>query len=144
MLSNHAPEPSNQKGHNKNLVSPKWLSKRLDFDEYDPNEMLVVSADGSGNFSTINDAINFAPNNSLVRIVIYVKEGYYDENVEIPSYKTNIVMLGDGSDSTVITGNRSVVDGWTTFRSATLGEVFFTLFSWFVFLLSWIFLCFVF
>jgi pectinesterase len=64
--------------------------------------------------------------------VIYVKEGIYDENVEIPSYKTNIVMLGDGSDSTIITGNRSVVDGWTTFRSATLGEVFY-FFSWFVF-----------
>ena len=133
MLSNHAPEPSNQKGYKKNMVSPKWLSKSLDLDEYNPNEMLVVSADGSGNFSTINDAINFAPNNSMVRTVIYVKEGVYNENVEVPSYKTNIVMLGDGSDSTVITGNRSVVDGWTTFRSATLGEVFFTLFSWFVF-----------
>jgi len=144
MLSNHAPEPSNQKGRKKNMVSPKWLSKSLDLNEYDPNEMLVVAADGSGNFSTINDAINFAPNNSMVRIVIYVKEGVYDENVEIPSYKTNIVMLGDGSDSTMITGNRSVVDGWTTFRSATLGEVFFTLFFLVCLLLSWIFMCFVF
>lgn len=125
MLSNHGNEASNQKGrHKQKMVSPKWL----DLDEYDPNEAIVVATDGSGNFSTINDAINFAPNNSMVRIVIYVKEGIYDENVEIPSYKTNIIMLGDGSDSTVITGNRSVVDGWTTFRSATLGEVFFILF----------------
>jgi pectinesterase len=96
-----------------------------------------VATDGTGNFSTITDAINFAPNNSMIRTVIYVKEGIYDENVEIPSYKTNIVMLGDGSDSTVITGNRSVVDGWTTFRSATLGEVFFLV----CLLLYWIFLC---
>ncbi|CAL5184639.1 unnamed protein product [Lathyrus oleraceus] len=116
MLSNHVNQASNQKGHKQKMVSPKWL----DLDEYDRNEALVVAADGSGNFSSINDAINFAPNNSMVRIVIYVKEGIYDENVEIPSYKTNIIMLGDGSDSTVITGNRSVVDGWTTFRSATL------------------------
>ncbi|WJX28704.1 pectinesterase [Trifolium repens] len=120
MLSNHGTETSNQKGHKKKQVSRKWLSKSLDFDEYDPNELLVVATDGTGNFSTITDAINFAPNNSMIRTVIYVKEGIYDENVEIPSYKTNIVMLGDGSDSTVITGNRSVVDGWTTFRSATL------------------------
>lgn len=124
MLSNHVNQASNQKGRKQKMVSPKWL----DLDEYDRNEALVVAADGSGNFSSINDAINFAPNNSMVRIVIYVKEGIYDENVEIPSYKTNIIMLGDGSDSTVITGNRSVVDGWTTFRSATLGEVFFILF----------------
>ncbi|KAJ1437082.1 Pectinesterase, catalytic [Sesbania bispinosa] len=117
------------KGHkNRRLMSaPKWLSRRgrsllqnSDGEEYDPNEMLVVAADGTGNFSTITDAINFAPNNSMDRVVIYVKEGVYEENVEIPSYKTNIVMLGDGSDVTVITGNRSVVGGWTTFRSATL------------------------
>ncbi|GAU46148.1 hypothetical protein TSUD_401510 [Trifolium subterraneum] len=120
MLSNHGTETSNQKGHRKNQVSPKWLSKSLDLDKYDPNELLVVATDGTGNFSTISDAINFAPNNSMIKTVIYVKEGIYDENVEIPSYKTNIVMLGDGSDSTIITGNRSVVDGWTTFRSATL------------------------
>jgi pectinesterase len=83
---------------------------------------VVVAADGSGNFSTINEAINFAPNNSYDRIIIYVKEGVYEENVEITSDKTNIVLLGDGSDVTLITGNRSVVDGWTTFRSATLGN----------------------
>ena len=109
-----------------------FLQKSSDGDEYDPNEVLVVSSDGTGNFSTITEAINFAPNNSLVRTVIYVKEGVYHENVEIPSYKPNIVLLGDGSDVTIITGSRSVADGWTTFRSATLGEVFVP-FSWFVF-----------
>ncbi|XP_027339185.1 probable pectinesterase/pectinesterase inhibitor 12 [Abrus precatorius] len=107
------------------MGAPKWLSSKdkslfqgLDGEEYD--EMLVVAVDGTGNFTTITEAINFAPNNSTVRTVIYVKEGVYEENVEIPSYKTNIVMLGDGSDVTFITGNRSVGDGWTTFRSATL------------------------
>ena len=83
-----------------------------------------MAADGTGNFSTITEAINFAPNNSVGRTVIYVKEGTYEENVEIPSYKTNIVLLGDGKDVTFITGNRSVIDGWTTFRSATLGKPF--------------------
>ncbi|PQP98891.1 putative pectinesterase/pectinesterase inhibitor 12 [Prunus yedoensis var. nudiflora] len=87
--------------------------------KYDPSEVLTVAADGTGNFTTITDAVNFAPNNSYDRTIIYVKKGVYVENVEIPSFKTNIVLLGDGSDMTVITGNRSVVDGWTTFRSAT-------------------------
>ena len=32
------------------------------------------------------------------------------------------MLLGDGINRTVITGNRSVVDGWTTFNSATFGE----------------------
>ncbi|RVW28653.1 putative pectinesterase/pectinesterase inhibitor 12 [Vitis vinifera] len=89
-------------------------------DEYDPSEVLTVAADGTGNFTTVTDAINFAPNNSNDRIIIYVREGVYEENVDIPSHKTNIVFLGDGSDVTFITGSRSVVDGWTTFRSATV------------------------
>ncbi|WCJ42888.1 Plant invertase/pectin methylesterase inhibitor superfamily [Euphorbia peplus] len=89
-------------------------------DDYDSSDVLVVDADGSGNFTTIYDAINYAPNNSMERVIIYVKEGVYEENVDIPSYKTNIVLIGDGSGATFITGRRSFGDGWTTFRSATL------------------------
>lgn len=83
---------------------------------------MTVAVDGTGNFSTIGDAIRFAPNKSKERVMIYVREGVYEENVVIPSCKTNIVLIGDGSEVTFITGNRSVVDGWTTFRSATLGK----------------------
>ncbi|KAH0970881.1 hypothetical protein GBA52_023037 [Prunus armeniaca] len=114
-------------GTNRRLLAvPTWMSRKdrrileSSGDKYDPSEVLTVAADGTGNFTTITDAVNFAPNNSYDRTIIYVKEGVYVENVEIPSYKTNIVLLGDGRDITVITGNRSVVDGWTTFRSATL------------------------
>lgn len=119
------------------LAHPSWLSKKdrrilqgsdddddgNSDDEYDPSHVLTVAADGTGNFTTVSDAINFAPNNSMDRILIYVKQGVYRENVEIQSWKTNIVLLGDGSDNTVITGNRSVGAGWTTFRSATVGKV---------------------
>ncbi|XP_074280829.1 putative pectinesterase/pectinesterase inhibitor 12 [Silene latifolia] len=109
---------------------PKWLDRKnrkiLQNDDYsgndgnDPSESIVVATDGSGNFTSIQEAINYAPNNSEYRTFIYVRQGIYEENVEVPSYKTNIVMLGDGRDNTIITGNRSVGDGWTTFRSATL------------------------
>ncbi|XP_015888937.3 probable pectinesterase/pectinesterase inhibitor 12 [Ziziphus jujuba] len=116
------------KSHNNRRLMgvQKWISRKnrrilqSSGDEYDPSEILTVSGDGTGNFTTITDAINFAPNNSLDRIIIYIKEGVYEENVEIPSYKPNIVLFGDGSDVTFVTGNRSVTNGWTTFRSATL------------------------
>ncbi|XP_024979674.1 probable pectinesterase/pectinesterase inhibitor 12 isoform X2 [Cynara cardunculus var. scolymus] len=112
---------------------PKWLSRKdfligsqneTDYDDDDYSSTLVVATDGSGNFTTITNAINFAPNNSVDRIIIYIKQGLYEENVEIPSYKPNIVLLGEGRDITIISGNRSVIDGWTTFRSATVGEGF--------------------
>lgn len=125
------------------LGAPAWASRRIlqtSGDEYDPSEVLTVAADGTGNFTTIADAVNFAPNNSYDRIIIYVKEGVYEENVDIPSYKTNLVLLGDGRDVTIIIGNRSVVDGWTTFRSATVGNVQFLRIDFFpVFVYSFFF-----
>ncbi|KAF3322751.1 pectinesterase-like protein [Carex littledalei] len=84
---------------------------------------LVVAKDGSGNFTTVTDAINAAPNNSDTRFVIYVKAGGYYENVEVGKSKTNIMLIGDGMWKTTIKGNRNVVDGWTTFRSATVAVV---------------------
>ncbi|KAF8032629.1 hypothetical protein BT93_D1525 [Corymbia citriodora subsp. variegata] len=126
MVANPA-TPQGGRGRRRRLMGfPAWLSHKdrrilqSSGDEYDPSEVITVSADGSGNFTTISDAINFAPNNSDDRTIIYVTEGLYQENLEIPSYKTNMVLLGDGADVTIISGNRSVADGWTTFRSATV------------------------
>ncbi|KAI3447261.1 hypothetical protein Pfo_003926 [Paulownia fortunei] len=80
---------------------------------------VVVAADGTGNFTTIKDAILAAPEYSSKRYVIYIKKGVYKEYVEISKKKWNIMMIGDGMDVTVISGNRNFVDGWTTYRSAT-------------------------
>ncbi|GLJ10960.1 hypothetical protein SUGI_0138860 [Cryptomeria japonica] len=85
--------------------------------------VVTVAQNGSGNFTTITDAINAAPNKSADRFVIYVTGGVYKEYVAIPKSKYNIMLIGDGMNVTVITGNRSVVDGWTTFNSATLSTV---------------------
>ncbi|XP_057817365.1 pectinesterase [Cryptomeria japonica] len=85
--------------------------------------VVTVAQNGSGNFTTITDAINAASNKSADRFVIYVTGGVYEEYVAIPKSKYNIMLIGDGINVTVITGNRSVVDGWTTFNSATLSTV---------------------
>ncbi|CAJ1975702.1 unnamed protein product [Sphenostylis stenocarpa] len=79
----------------------------------------VVSTDGTGNFTKLMDAVLAAPNYSMKRYVIYVKRGVYHENVEIKKKKWNLMMIGEGMDATIISGNRSYIDGWTTFRSAT-------------------------
>lgn len=83
------------------------------------NVDVVVAADGSGDFTTISSAMKSVPNKSEKRIVIYVKSGVYKENVYVHKDKWNIMLIGDGPGSTVITGNRNFVDGWTTYRSAT-------------------------
>ncbi|GMI89382.1 pectin methylesterase 44, A. THALIANA PECTIN METHYLESTERASE 44 [Hibiscus trionum] len=110
----------NHKFSNKNQF-PYWFKREdrnlLQVDGVTPN--VVVAADGTGNFTSIMDAIAMAPDKSLSRFVVYIKKGVYKENVEIKKKKWNIMMVGDGMDVTVISGNRSFVDGWTTFRSAT-------------------------
>lgn len=88
-------------------------------------DVVVVSQDGSGNFSTINDAIAAAPNktkNEDGYFLIFIRAGVYEEYVSIAKNKKNLMIIGDGINQTIITGNRSVVDGWTTFNSATFGK----------------------
>ncbi|KAK4493473.1 hypothetical protein RD792_006036 [Penstemon davidsonii] len=80
---------------------------------------VVVALDGTGNFTKIEDAIHTAPELSNKRYIIYVKKGVYKEYVEISKKKWNVMLIGDGIDVTVISGNRSFIDGWTTYRSST-------------------------
>ncbi|KAJ9543061.1 hypothetical protein OSB04_022768 [Centaurea solstitialis] len=107
---------------------PRWVGKKerallqapaAAEAEYD----LVVAKDGSGDFTTIGEALSAAPNGSTTRFVIYIKSGAYYEYLEIDSRKTMVMLVGDGIGKTLIKGNRSVVDGWTTFRSATVVAV---------------------
>ncbi|XP_071708124.1 probable pectinesterase/pectinesterase inhibitor 12 [Rutidosis leptorrhynchoides] len=100
---------------------PKWFYRKDGKKFISWSNRITVAADGSGNFTTITDAVNYAPNNSARKVVIYIKRGLYKENVVIPKNKPNIVLLGEGRDVTLISGNRSTVDGWTPFRSATVG-----------------------
>ena len=51
-----------------------------------------------------------------------MKKGTYKENVEVVKNKKNLMIVGDGMDKTIITGSLNVVDGSTTFNSATLGK----------------------
>ncbi|TVU21181.1 hypothetical protein EJB05_30805, partial [Eragrostis curvula] len=83
----------------------------------------VVAKDGSGNFTTVSAAVAAAPTNSKKRYVIYIKAGAYLENVEVGKKHTNLMFMGDGIGKTVIKASRNVVDGSTTFRSATVAVV---------------------
>lgn len=87
--------------------------------------VVIVSQDGSGDFTTIMDAVNRAPNNTNGvngYHLIFIGAGLYEEYVSIPKNKKYLMMVGDGINQTIITGNRNVVDGWTTFESATFSK----------------------
>lgn len=64
---------------------------------------IVVAPDGSGNFKTIQDAINAVHDNITKRTVIFIKTGVYKEKISISSSKKNLTLLGEDIDKTVIT-----------------------------------------
>lgn len=76
---------------------------------------LFVAQDGSGNYKTIQEAVNSVRDLGQQRVRIYVKKGIYKEKLVIPTWKTNISLIGESPESTIITGNdfsgKPVVNG---------------------------------
>src|ERR1041384_1096831 len=65
----------------------------------------TVAKDGSGNFKTIQEAVNAVRDLSQQTVTIYIKSGLYHEKLVIPSWKTNISLIGENKDSTIISFN---------------------------------------
>ncbi|KAK2413960.1 pectinesterase [Trifolium repens] len=106
---------------------PSWVTSKdrrlLESSAGNIQANVVVAKDGSGKFKTVAEAVASAPNKGKTRYVIYVKKGIYKENVEIISQKTNVMLVGDGMDATIITGSLNYDDGTKTFNSATVAAV---------------------
>ena len=78
---------------------PGEFNRVKEYGKYD----IVVAKDGSGNYMTIQAAINAAPDISQRRVTIYIKNGVYQEKIVIPSWKTKITLIGESKDNTIIT-----------------------------------------
>ncbi|GMJ12731.1 HIGHLY METHYL ESTERIFIED SEEDS, Pectin Methylesterase6 [Hibiscus trionum] len=105
---------------------PGWLSsadRKLLQTTGAPKADIVVAQDGSGNFTTITEAVAAATAvaGGGKRTVIYVKAGVYKEYVDIGTSAKNITLIGDGIDATIITGSKSNQTGSSTSNSATFG-----------------------
>ncbi len=61
---------------------------------------VVVAKDGSGNYTTINEALSANPNDGS-NYVIFIKNGVYDEKLFIS--QNNITLLGEDRYETIIT-----------------------------------------
>jgi pectinesterase len=64
---------------------------------------IVVAKDGSGNYTSIQAAINSVPSNSTTRTTIYIKSGLYNtEKLIVPVDKQNVTLLGESRTATII------------------------------------------
>lgn len=82
---------------------------------------IVVAQDGTGDYFTVQEAIDACPDYSHDRYTnILVKNGVYDETVTIPHNKFRIRIVGESADSTVITGGKYAKMKWPD-RDFTVG-----------------------
>lgn len=71
---------------------------------------LAVAKDGSGQYSTVQAAVNAVPANNASRIVIAVKPGTYRETVKVPANKPHVTIQGTGGsrkDTVIVFNNAS-------------------------------------
>ncbi|MBJ6110526.1 T9SS type A sorting domain-containing protein [Hymenobacter sp. BT523] len=68
---------------------------------------LTVAKDGTGNYTTVQAAIDAAPTGRTAPFTIYIKNGRYKELVTVPANKPFIQLIGESVGSTVITYNNS-------------------------------------
>ena len=63
---------------------------------------LVVAADGSGQYTTVQAAVDAAPSQSAGPVVIEIRPGTYHEKVVVPASKTHLVLRGTDAARTII------------------------------------------
>ena len=71
--------------------------------QYDNADTLVVARDGTGQFRTVDEAIEVCRAFMDYHKVIFVKKGVYKEKLIIPSWLQNIEICGEDRDQTIIT-----------------------------------------
>ncbi|MBQ2521400.1 MAG: glycoside hydrolase family 88 protein [Bacteroidales bacterium] len=73
----------------------------------------TVAQDGSGDFLTVQEAVNACPDYShKVITTIYIKAGLYRECVTIPHTKFRLHFIGEGAEKTVISWNKYARGCW--------------------------------
>jgi pectinesterase len=65
---------------------------------------LTVAQDGSGDYKTIQEAVNSVRDFGQ-RVTIHIKKGVYHEKLVIPAWKTLITLIGEDKENTIITNN---------------------------------------
>ena len=80
---------------------------------------LTVAADGSGDFTTVQGAIDSVPVNNSQRVVITVKKGTYTELVYIGATRPFVTIRGEDRAQTIVGyANNNNLNGTTATRAA--------------------------
>ncbi|MFD9540079.1 pectinesterase family protein [Streptomyces sp. NPDC060022] len=71
---------------------------------------ITVAKDGTGQYTTVQAAVNAIPAGNTARVIVSIKPGTYRETVKIPATKQNVTLQGSGSgrgDTVIVYNNAS-------------------------------------
>ena len=82
---------------------------------------IIVAADGTGEFASVQEAVNSVRAYMSDTTYMHIKAGVYREKILIPSWVTNLFMKGEGAGKTVITwDDYAGLHNMGTFRTYTI------------------------
>lgn len=67
------------------------------------SKQLIVAQDGSGNYTTVQAALNAVPKNNKTPITIYIKPGIYKEKLYLDSTRKGVHLEGADKFTTILT-----------------------------------------
>lgn len=82
---------------------------------------VVVNPDGTGDYKTIQMAVDhapFVPQNQ--RLIVEIRPGTYKERLVVPQERQRTTFLGRDAATTIITAGMSAIDAGGTFLSSTV------------------------
>jgi pectinesterase len=89
-----------------------------------PPVRVVVAQDGSGDYPTVQNAVDHAFDHVLApttaRLIIEIRRGVYHERVRVPHDRPRVTFLGQDAQTTIITFSAGAKDVGGTFFSATV------------------------
>jgi pectinesterase len=94
-------------------------------EELAPSINMVVAADNTGDYLTLQAAVNAAPDWQSTPTVIFIRKGTYREKLLVPESKTHLTLIGEDADSTAVVWDDDaniIVDGEPigTFKSESV------------------------
>jgi pectinesterase len=64
---------------------------------------IIVSADGTGNYKTVQAALDAVPVKNKLPIIIFIKNGTYKEKLHLDSTKNFVTIIGEDKFQTILT-----------------------------------------
>ena len=90
--------------------------------------VFTVAKDGTGDYKFIQEAIDAMRAYPLAPITLYIKNGVYNEKIELPSVNTDVRFIGESVDKTIITFNdysgRGKINTFTSYTAKISGNRF--------------------